>query len=115
MYIGGELYLANLSPVVGSEQGGERPVLILQNDVGNRKSTTTIVAALTANIKKMQLPTHIELSSLDFPLKEDSIILLEQVRTIDKKRLTDRICKLDIKTMRRVDEALKISLGLINF
>ena len=111
----GEIYLADLSPVVGSEQGGERPVLVLQNDIGNSKSGTTIIGALTANVNKTHLPTHVELSSKKYPLKEDSLILLEQVRTIDKRRLTDRICKLDDETMKEVDEALMISLGLVNF
>lgn len=109
----GEIYSADLSPVVGSEQGGERPVLILQNNVGNKNSQTTIIAALTAHLKKIYLPTHVEISSKKYSLKEDSIVLLEQVRTIDKARLKDRICKLDEQEMLEIDEALKISLGLV--
>jgi mRNA interferase MazF len=108
----GDIYYANLNPVIGSEQGGVRPVLILQNDIGNKYSPTTIVAAITSRIKKAKLPTHIELASDQFSLDKDSVILLEQIRTIDKRRLKEKIAHLDEDTMRRIDEALQISLGL---
>ncbi len=108
----GDIFYANLNPVIGSEQGGVRPVLILQNDIGNKYSPTTIVAAITSRIKKAKLPTHIELDSNSFALEKDSVILLEQVRTINKRRLKDKIAHLDEDTMRRIDAALQISLGL---
>jgi mRNA interferase MazF len=108
----GDIFYANLNPVIGSEQGGVRPVLILQNDIGNKYSPTTIVAAITSRIKKAKLPTHVELASDDVSLEKDSVILLEQVRTIDKRRLKERIAHLDEETMRKIDEALQISLGL---
>ena len=108
----GHLYYADLSPVVGSEQGGIRPVLIVQNDIGNKYSPTVIVAAITSQINKAKLPTHIELNAGDFDIDKDSVILLEQLRTIDKKRLKDRICHLDGEIMNRVNLALKISLEL---
>ena len=109
------MFFADLSPVVGSEQGGVRPVLIIQNDIGNRFSPTVIVAAITAQIQKAKLPTHVELSAEEHGFDRDSVILLEQIRTIDKQRLTDKVTHLDEETMRKVDEALQISVGLIEF
>src|SRR5690554_1831395 len=111
----GEVYFADLSPVVGSEQGGVRPVLIIQNDIGNRFSPTVIVAAITAQIQKAKLPTHVEIDAEKYNFDRNSVILLEQVRTIDKQRLTDKITNLDESMMSRVDEALQISLGLVDF
>lgn len=108
----GEIYYADLSPVVGSEQGGIRPVLIVQNDVGNRHSPTVIAAAITSQRDKAKLPTHIELNAQSCGLSRDSIVLLEQIRTIDKKRLKERMGELDGGSMRRVDTALSISFGL---
>jgi mRNA interferase MazF len=109
------VYFADLSPVVGSEQGGVRPVLVIQNDIGNRFSPTVIVAAITAQIQKAKLPTHVEIDAKKYGFERDSVILLEQIRTIDKQRLTDKITHLDEVMMSRVDEALQISLGLIDF
>ena len=106
----GELYYADLSPVVGSEQGGVRPALVVQNDTGNKYSPTVIAAAVTSKINKARLPTHIELPSA-FGLAKDSVILLEQIRTIDKKRLLSRIGELPPATMRRVNRAILTSLG----
>ncbi|MDF0727677.1 type II toxin-antitoxin system endoribonuclease NdoA [Cytobacillus sp. S13-E01] len=111
----GDVYFADLSPVVGSEQGGVRPVLVIQNDIGNRFSPTVIVAAITAQIQKAKLPTHVEIDAARYGFERDSVILLEQIRTIDKQRLTDKITHLDDEMMDRVDEALQISLGLIDF
>ncbi|QJD87286.1 type II toxin-antitoxin system PemK/MazF family toxin [Cohnella herbarum] len=111
----GDVFYADLSPVVGSEQGGVRPVLIIQNDIGNRFSPTVIVAAITAQIQKAKLPTHVEIEAKIHGMERDSVILLEQIRTIDKQRLTDKITHLDDETMRKVDEALQISVGLIDF
>lgn len=111
----GDVYFADLSPVVGSEQGGVRPVLIIQNDIGNRFSPTVIVAAITAQIQKAKLPTHVEIDAKKYNIERDSVILLEQIRTIDKQRLTDKITNLDETMMSKVDEALKISLGLVEF
>ncbi len=111
----GDVFLADLSPVVGSEQGGTRPVLILQNDVGNRFSPTVIVAAITAQIEKAKIPTHIEIKANTYDFEKDSVILLEQVRTIDKQRLTDKITHLDDELMAKVNDALQISLGLVKF
>jgi mRNA interferase MazF len=108
----GEVYFADLSPVVGSEQGGQRPVLIVQNDVGNKYSPTVIVAAITAKISKANLPTHIEIKKESVGLAKDSVILLEQIRTIDKQRLSQKLGQLDEETMARVDKALMVSLGL---
>ncbi|MCI8622336.1 MAG: type II toxin-antitoxin system PemK/MazF family toxin [Provencibacterium sp.] len=108
----GEIYYADLSPVVGSEQGGIRPVLIVQNDVGNKFSPTVIAAAITSQKDKSKLPTHIELPSTHCGLSRDSVVLLEQVRTIDKKRLKERMGRLDNTSMHAVDEALGISFGL---
>ena len=107
----GELYYADLSPVVGSEQGGVRPVLVVQNDVGNKYSPTVIAAAVTSKLCKARLPTHIELCAAKYGLTKDSVILLEQIRTLDKRRLKERIGALNVDEMRRVDVALKISLG----
>ncbi len=111
----GYIFYADLSPVVGSEQGGIRPVLVIQNDIGNCYSPTIIVAAITSQIDKARLPTHIEISSGDYQLEKDSVILLEQIRTIDKQRLKKKIIELDERIMRKVDEALRISLGLVEF
>jgi mRNA interferase MazF len=111
----GDVYFADLSPVVGSEQGGVRPVLIIQNDIGNRFSPTVIVAAITAQIQKAKLPTHVEIDAKRYGFERDSVILLEQIRTIDKQRLTDKITHLDDEMMDKVDEALQISLGIIDF
>ena len=108
----GDVYYADLRPVVGSEQGGIRPVLIIQNDVGNRHSPTIIVAAITSNMNKAKLPTHIELPAERYHMVKDSVILLEQLRTIDKIRLKDKICHLDSPIMQKVDYALLISLAL---
>ena len=107
----GELYYADLSPVVGSEQGGIRPVLIVQIDIGNKYSPTIIAAAITSKLTKANLPTHIELSALEFGLQKDSVILLEQIRTIDKRRLKERIGLLPNGLMKKVEKALQISLG----
>jgi len=108
----GDIYYADLSPVVGSEQGGIRPVLIVQNNVGNRHSPTVIAAAITSQIGKARLPTHIELSARTYGLSRDSVILLEQVTTIDKKRLKECMGRLDGSLMDRVDSALSVSFGL---
>ena len=108
----GEIYYADLSPVVGSEQGGIRPVLIVQNDVGNRHSPTVIAAAITSQKEKAKLPTHIELSA-GCGLAKDSVVLLEQIRTIDKKRLKERMGELDNGSMNKVNNALSISFGLM--
>ena len=107
----GDIFYANLSPVVGSEQGGIRPVLIVQNDVGNKYSPTVIVAAITSKINKAKLPTHIELAAFTYGLEKDSVILLEQIRTLDKARLLDKIGNVGIK-LNEIDYALAISLGL---
>jgi mRNA interferase MazF len=111
----GDVYFADLSPVVGSEQGGVRPVLVIQNDIGNRFSPTVIIAAITAQIQKAKLPTHVEIDAKRYGFERDSVILLEQIRTIDKQRLTDKITHLDEEMMEKVDEALQVSLGLIEF
>ena len=108
----GDVFYADLSPVIGSEQGGVRPVLIIQNDVGNRYSPTIICAAITSQINKAKLPTHIEINSHRYQLVRDSVVLLEQVRTVDKKRLKEKICHLDENTMDKVDRALMVSFGL---
>lgn len=110
----GDIYYADLSPVIGSEQGGVRPVLIVQNDVGNKYSPTVIAAAITSQINKAKLPTHIEISAQEYGLIKDSVILLEQIRTIDKKRLREKIGRLDDELMEKVNEALGISFGLID-
>ena len=110
----GDIYYADLSPVIGSEQGGIRPVLIVQNDVGNRYSPTVIAAAVTSQINKARLPTHIEILAEKYGLDRDSVILLEQIRTIDKKRLKEKMGHLDDELMIKVNEALFISFGLIS-
>ena len=108
----GDIYYADLRPVVGSEQGGIRPVLIIQNDVGNRHSPTIICAAITSKLNKAKLPTHIELSAGRYDMVKDSVILLEQLRTIDKKRLKDKVCHLDEDIMKEVNRGLMVSLEL---
>ena len=110
----GDIYYADLSPVVGSEPGGKRPVLIVQNDTGNRHSPTVIAAAITSQTGKAKLPTHIELSGHSVGLNRDSVILLEQIRTLDKSRLRERMGRLDESTMNAVDNALAVSFGLGN-
>lgn len=108
----GEIYYADLSPVIGSEQGGVRPVLIIQNDIGNRYSPTVIAAAITSQRDKTNLPTHIKVNADGCGLSKDSIVLLEQVRTIDKRRLKERMGSLDMECMDMVDKALSVSFGL---
>lgn len=108
----GDVFYADLRPVVGSEQGGVRPVLIIQNDVGNKYSPTVICAAITSKLNKAKLPTHIELEAKKYGLIKDSVILLEQLRTIDKQRLKDKVCHLDSEIMKRVNDSLIISLEL---
>lgn len=108
----GDIYYADLSPVVGSEQGGLRPVLIIQNDVGNRYSPTVIAAAITSQLTKAKLPTHIDVYADRFGLAKDSVILLEQIRTIDKRRLKEKMGHLDDSMMQRVNEAISVSIGL---
>lgn len=108
----GEIYYADLSPVVGSEQGGIRPVLIVQNDIGNRHSPTVIAAAITSQRDKSRLPTHIEVNSKSCGLAKDSVVLLEQIRTIDKRRLKERMGELDSASMNKINNALQISFGL---
>ncbi|MCW2276698.1 type II toxin-antitoxin system PemK/MazF family toxin [Heliophilum fasciatum] len=110
----GEVYYAELNPVVGSEQGGTRPVLIVQNDIGNQYSPTTIVAAITSQISKAKLPTHVEVPARRSGLDRDSVVLLEQIRTIDKTRLREKIGVLDEEMMHKVAQALEISLGLVD-
>jgi len=108
----GDIFYADLSPVVGSEQGGIRPVLIIQNDVGNRHSPTVICAAITSRMNKAKLPTHIELDAKKYQIVKNSVVLLEQIRTIDKQRLKDYVCHLDKGIMNKIDEALRISFSL---
>lgn len=108
----GDIYYADLSPVIGSEQGGVRPVLIVQNDVGNKYSPTVIAAAITSQTGKTRLPTHISLNAEKCGLSKDSVVLLEQIRTLDKKRLKERMGALDISSMQMVNQALQISFGL---
>ncbi len=108
----GDVFYADLRPVVGSEQGGIRPVLIIQNDVGNRHSPTVICAAITSRMNKAKLPTHIAIDAASYHMVKDSVILLEQLRTIDKSRLKDKICHLDDNILTKIDDALKISLQL---
>lgn len=110
----GDVYYADLSPVIGSEQGGVRPVLVVQNDIGNKYSPTIIVAAVTSQINKSKLPTHLELNASEYGLSKNSVVLLEQLRTIDKKRLRERVCALEPELMKSIDRALLISLGLTN-
>ena len=108
----GEIYYADLSPVIGSEQGGIRPVLIVQNDVGNKYSPTVIAAAITSRTDKSKLPTHIEVYADKYGLARDSVILLEQIRTIDKKRLKEKMGHLDDAIMNQVNDAISVSFGL---
>lgn len=108
----GDIFYADLRPVIGSEQGGIRPVLIIQNDVGNRHSPTVIVAAITSKMNKAKLPTHIEIDACRYHIVKDSVILLEQLRTIDKSRLRDKVCHLDDTVLKKIDRALMISLEL---
>lgn len=108
----GDIYYADLRPVVGSEQGGVRPVLIIQNDIGNKHSPTVFCAAITSQMNKAKLPTHVELDSSRYALVKDSVVLLEQLRTIDKKRLRDKVCHLDREILQKVERALLISLDL---
>lgn len=108
----GDIFYADLSPVVGSEQGGVRPVVIVQNDVGNRHSPTVIAAAITSRTEKTKLPTHIDVTADRFGLAKDSVILLEQVRTIDKKRLKEKMGHLEDETMEKVNSAISVSFGL---
>ncbi|HIX91396.1 MAG TPA: type II toxin-antitoxin system PemK/MazF family toxin [Firmicutes bacterium] len=108
----GDIYYADLSPVVGSEQGGLRPVLIVQNDVGNKYSPTVIAAAITSQVGKTRLPTHIDVIADRFGLAKDSVILLEQIRTIDKQRLKEKMGHLDDNVMKRVNDAIGVSFGL---
>ena len=109
----GDIFYADLRPVIGSEQGGIRPVLIIQNDTGNKHSPTVIVAAITSKMNKAKLPTHIEIDSKQYDIVKDSVILLEQLRTIDKKRLKDKVCHLDGDILQKVNQALLVSLELI--
>lgn len=110
----GDVFYADLNPVVGSEQGGVRPVLVIQNDIGNKYSPTVIVAAITSKIDKAKLPTHVAIDSKQYSLEKDSVILLEQIRTIDKKRLQRQITHLDKDIVKDVNQALEISVGLID-
>lgn len=111
----GDIFLADLNPVVGSEQGGSRPVLIIQNDIGNKFSPTVIVAAITAQLEKAKLPTHVLIDSEQYGLARTSVILLEQIRTLDKKRLIQKMGTIDDSLLVKVDEALIISVGLLSF
>ena len=109
----GDMFYADLSPVIGSEQGGIRPVIIIQNDIGNKYSPTVIVAAITSQINKAKLPTHVEISSEEYGLNRDSVVLLEQIRTIDKQRLKERMGNLSVADMNKINRALTVSFGLI--
>lgn len=111
----GDIYYADLSPVIGSEQGGVRPVLVVQNDIGNRYSPTVIIAAITSQINKAKLPTHVELKGTDYGLAKDSVLLLEQIRTIDKRRLEEKIGHVTEDIIEKANQALLISLGLVDF
>ena len=108
----GDIYYADLRPVIGSEQGGVRPVLVIQNDIGNKHSPTVICAAITSKMNKAKLPTHVELNTRRCAMVKDSVILLEQLRTIDKQRLKEKICHIDGGLLQEVDRALKVSLEL---
>ena len=110
----GDIFYADLSPVVGSEQGGIRPVIILQNDIGNKYSPTVIVGAITSQINKAKLPTHVEISSEEYGLNKDSVVLLEQIRTLDKRRLKEKIGHMTDNDMEKVYKALFISIGLVH-
>lgn len=107
----GEIYYADLSPVIGSEQGGVRPILVVQNDIGNKYSPTIIAAAITSQLNKAKLPTHIELPANNYGLQKDSVVLLEQIRTLDKRRIKDKIGELPESLMSKVNDGLLISLG----
>ncbi|MFZ5354462.1 MAG: type II toxin-antitoxin system PemK/MazF family toxin [Bacillota bacterium] len=111
----GDIIYADLSPVIGSEQGGVRPVLVVQNDIGNKYSPTIIVAAITSQINKAKLPTHVEINADEYGIPKDSVILLEQIRTIDKKRLKEKVGHLSDELMKQVDEGLQISFGLVEY
>lgn len=111
----GDIFYADLSPVIGSEQGGIRPVLIIQNNVGNKHSPTVICAAITSKMNKAKLPTHIEISTKDYRIVRNSVILLEQIRTVDKQRLREFVCHIDGKMMEKVDQAIRISLELTTY
>ena len=108
----GDIYYADLRPVVGSEQGGVRPVLIIQNDMGNRYSPTVICAAITSKLNKAKLPTHIALEADRYGIVKDSVVLLEQIRTIDKSRLREKVCHLDETILKKINTALEVSLAL---
>ena len=108
----GDIFYADLSPVVGCEQGGVRPVLVVQNDVGNKFSPTVIIAAITSQLSKAKLPTHIELSRDKYSLAKDSVVLLEQIRTLDKRRLKEKVSSLDELLMKQIDVAIMVSLGI---
>lgn len=108
----GDIFYADLSPVIGSEQGGIRPVLIIQNEMGNRHSPTVICAAITSRMNKAKLPTHVEIDARRYGVVKNSVVLLEQIRTIDKQRLKENVCHLDKEIMRKVDEALRVSFAL---
>ena len=111
----GDIFYADLSPVIGSEQGGVRPVIVVQNDIGNKYSPTIIVAAITSQINKAKMPTHIEINGEEYGLTKDSVILMEQIRTIDKKRLKEKTGHIDDKLLYSLNNALKISIGLCDF
>lgn len=108
----GDIFYADLSPVVGSEQGGIRPVLVIQNDVGNKHSPTIICAAITSKMNKAKLPTHVEIDAGKYQIVKNSVVLLEQIRTIDKQRLKDFVCRADSDLLQKIDEALSVSLQL---
>ncbi len=108
----GDIFYADLSPVIGSEQGGVRPVLIIQNNIGNKHSPTVICAAITSKMNKAKLPTHVEIDASRYGIVKNSVILLEQVRTIDKQRLKELICKTDLDLMKKVNEAIQVSLEI---
>ena len=110
----GEIYYADLSPVLGSEQGGVRPVLVIQNDIGNKYSPTVIVGAVTSKVTKAKLPTHIEIKRGQYGMAKDSVVLLEQLRTLDKRRLKERVGQIDEITMERINRAILISLGFFS-
>ncbi len=110
----GDIFYADLNPVIGSEQGGTRPVLVVQNDIGNKYSPTIIITAITSQINKAKLPTHVEIKAGSYGLVKDSVVLLEQIRTIDKKRLREKIGRFNDDMMDKVDECIKISLGLVD-
>ena len=111
----GDIYYADLRPVVGSEQGGIRPVLVVQNETGNRHSSTIICAAITSRMKKEKLPTHVQIDANRYDMIKDSVILLEQIRTIDKQRLREKVCSLDDDIMCKVNKALLVSLELLTY